>query len=232
MQHNLLKKYEDEVNLNAVKQDLINHMKIEIDQLTQKCQEKENETSELAKRLEQLDELKENFKSLLLDYETCKIKCKKYKTELKCFDEKFFDELEDLKYNFYESIKLNKHYEQLLFKLDKSDLIDDGSTCKKKNRVKFVEDTDSPENGQNNRQGRLSDLMQSFESMNRNYKKSASIRTDEEDSVETSQDSAEEFATTSEDDFRNFNFEDYLDGGDVKNDETLDYKELIEQLTK
>ena len=135
MQHNLLKKYENEVNDNAVKQDLINHMKIELDQLAEKSQQQAIENAEHVKRLGQLDELELNFKSLLLDYESCKIKCKKYKRELECFDEKFFDELEDLKYNFSEAVKLNKHYEKILFELKKNDTNKSG-----KHRVKFALD--------------------------------------------------------------------------------------------
>ncbi len=233
MQHSLLKKYEDEVNSNAVKQDLINHMKIELDQLTEAVKAKEADNASLSKRLDQLDELEAKLKTLLLDYEACKKKCRNYKAELKCFDEKFFEELEDLKYNFYESIKLNKHYERLLFKLNKEDLIvsaedESKKRKKKKNRVKFVDKCERSFKKTAN-DVRLSELKQSFESMNKNYKESlASVECGDEDSEHTAGES--EVETGLEENFKSFDFEDYLGGSDNENS-TLDYKELIRKLT-
>ena len=233
MQHNLLKKYEDEVNSNAVKQDLINHMKLEIDQLNQTVKKSESENGELMKRLSQLDELEASFKSMLLDYENCRLKCKKYKAELKCFDEKFFDELEDLKYNFYESIKLNKHYENLLFKLDKSELmIDPDTKQKKKNRVKFAANSEVDTEGLGSRKKkdktrRLSDLKQSFESMNRSFKDSLVCDSFPNDSevgdLETEDD---------EGSGTDFNYEDYLDEDEFDSNQTLEYQDLLNRLNK
>ena len=233
MQHNLLKKYEYEVNSNAVKQDLINHMKLEIDQLNQTVKKSESENGELMKRLSQLDELEASFKSMLLDYENCRLKCKKYKAELKCFDEKFFDELEDLKYNFYESIKLNKHYENLLFKLDKSELmIDPDTKQKKKNRVKFAANSEVDTEGLGSRKKkdktrRLSDLKQSFESMNRSFKDSLVCDSFPNDSevgdLETEDD---------EGSGTDFNYEDYLDEDEFDSNQTLEYQDLLNRLNK
>ena len=233
MQHNLLKKYEEEVNSNAVKQDLINHMKLEIDQLNQTVKKSESENGELMKRLSQLDELEASFKSMLLDYENCRLKCKKYKAELKCFDEKFFDELEDLKYNFYESIKLNKHYENLLFKLDKSELmIDPDTKQKKKNRVKFAANSEVDTEGLGSRKKkdktrRLSDLKQSFESMNRSFKDSLVCDSFPNDSevgdLETEDD---------EGSGTDFNYEDYLDEDEFDSNQTLEYQDLLNRLSK
>jgi hypothetical protein len=233
MQHNLLKKYEDEVNSNAVKQDLINHMKLEIDQLNHTVKKSESENGELMKRLSQLDELEASFKSMLLDYENCRLKCKKYKAELKCFDEKFFDELEDLKYNFYESIKLNKHYENLLFKLDKSELmIDPDTKQKKKNRVKFAANSEVDTEGLGSRKKkdktrRLSDLKQSFESMNRSFKDSLVCDSFPNDSevgdLETEDD---------EGSGTDFNYEDYLDEDEFDSNQTLEYQDLLNRLSK
>jgi hypothetical protein len=201
-------------------------MKIELDQLTEAVKGKEAENASLSKRLDQLDELEAKLKTLLLDYEACKKKCRNYKAELKCFDEKFFEELEDLKYNFYESIKLNKHYERLLFKLNKEDLIvsaedESKKRKKKKNRVKFVDKCERSFKKTAN-DVRLSELKQSFESMNKNYKESlASVEhTAGESEVETGL----------EENFKSFDFEDYLDGSDNENS-TLDYKDLIRKLT-
>lgn len=120
MQHTLLKKYENEVNANAVKQDLINHMKLELDSLESYKNQYKTENSKLQQKL---DDLEPKYKSLLLDCETFRIKCKKYKNEMKCFDKSFFDELEQLKSSYDESIKLNKHYENLLYKLNNNSLI-------------------------------------------------------------------------------------------------------------
>jgi len=137
MQHNLLKKYEDEVNANTVKQDLINHMQLELDQLVAKCKEFESEIADLKHRNQELDQVESKYKTLIIDYESSKLKCKKYKEELKCFDENFFDEIEDLKYNYAEAVKLNRHYEDLLFKLQQENLVVQKQE-KKKNRVKFT----------------------------------------------------------------------------------------------
>lgn len=227
MQHNLLKKYEEEVNSNAVKQDLINHMKLELDQLNETVKKLEVEKAELMKRIDQLDELETSFKSMLLDYENCRMKCKKYKAELKCFDEKFFDELEDLKYNFYESIKLNKHYENLLFKLNKNELMLDPNQ-KPKNRVKFADEMSNGHEAKKKKKGdktrRLSDLKQSFESMNRSFKDSLVCDSfpNESDLLET-----HEPEECSEGDF---NYEDYLQDDDFDYNQTLEYQDLLRRL--
>ena len=75
----------------------------------------------------------------MIELEKYKLKYQKYKSELKCFDEKFFDEIEDLKYNYYESLKLNKYYEGLLVEQQKRELIL-AKPKKQKNRVKFAMD--------------------------------------------------------------------------------------------
>jgi hypothetical protein len=62
-------------------------------------------------------------RSLLLDLESCKIKCDKYKQSLKYFDDNFFNEIESLKKRHDEAVKLNKYYEYLLFRGDKDNLI-------------------------------------------------------------------------------------------------------------
>jgi hypothetical protein len=139
MQHTLLKKYENEVNANAVKQDLINHMKLELDSLESCKKTLEEENSELKKQSELFQDLDIKYKRLILDYEASKLKCKKYKNELKCFDQSFFDELEELKLNYNESLKLNRHYETLLHNLNKKNLIvNKNESNKSKNRVKFA----------------------------------------------------------------------------------------------
>ena len=79
MQHTLLKKYENEVNANAVKQDLINHMKLELDSLESCKKTLEEENSELKKQSELFQDLDIKYKRLILDYEASKLKCKKYK---------------------------------------------------------------------------------------------------------------------------------------------------------
>lgn len=135
MQHNLLKRYEDEVNSNAVKQDLINRMKIELDQLEANCKSYQTELSDLKVKLEDMSQLEVKQKSLVIDLETYKMKCQKYKQELSCFDDTFFNEIEDLKYNYHEAIKLNKYYEQL--SKDKELKPGCKKVSKKNNRVKF-----------------------------------------------------------------------------------------------
>lgn len=212
------------MNSSAVKQDLINHMKLELDQLTETVKRSEVEKTELMKRIDQLDELETSFRSMLLDYENCRMKCKKYKAELKCFDEKFFDELEDLKYNFYESIKLNKHYENLLFKLNKNELMLDANQ-KPKNRVKFADEKSNGHEKKGNKTRRLSDLRQSFESMNRSFKDSLVCDSfpNESDLLETH--GPEE---CSEEDF---NYEDYLEDDDFDSNQTLEYQDLLKRLT-
>jgi hypothetical protein len=152
MQHNLLKKYEDEVNSNAVKQDLINHMKIELDQYEAKCKSYESDIQNLHVQLENVLHLEAKQKSLLLDLESYKIKCEKYKKSLKYFDDNFFNEIENLKHMHDEAVKLNKYYEHLLFRGDRHNLILKNLTNKKpKNRVKFaVEGRTNEENMSDN----------------------------------------------------------------------------------
>lgn len=141
MHHNLLKKLENEVNDNTVKQDLINHMKLELDQLESKCVKYENNLESLYTKIENLKETDSQNKKLLIELESYKIKCQKYKNELKCFDEKFFEEIEDLKFKYCEAVKLNKDYEKIL--LDKQK---DNNKHTAKNRVKFAIDfQNSPE---------------------------------------------------------------------------------------
>jgi hypothetical protein len=145
MQHNLLKKYQDEVNANTVKQDLINHMNLELDEYEEKCKSFLMQIDELKQRLESLINLEDKYKHLLIDHEELKIKCKTYKNELKCFDDKFFEEIEDLKYNYAESVKLNKYYEFVLSQMKKNTfentLEDSTSNDRKKDKhhVKFVD---------------------------------------------------------------------------------------------
>ena len=114
-------------------------MKIELDQLGDKCSEYETEIDTLTKNLKNFNELEIKNKKLMIELEKYKLKYQKYKNELKCFDEKFFDEIEDLKYNYYESLKLNKYYVNLLVEQHKRDLIL-SKPKKQKNRVKFAMD--------------------------------------------------------------------------------------------
>ena len=147
MQHNLLKKYQDEVNANTVKQDLINHMNLELEEYETKCKNFLMQIDELKQRLELMINLEDKYKKLLIDHEELKIKCKTYKNELKCFDEKFFEEIEDLKYNYAESVKLNKYYEFVLNQMKRKknceNMLQDSSNSddmiKEKHHVKFVD---------------------------------------------------------------------------------------------
>ena len=138
MHHNLLKKLENEVNDNTVKQDLINHMKLELDQLEAKCVKYETNIESLYAKIEKLKETDLQNKKLSIELESFKIKCQKYKNELKFFDEKFFEEIEDLKFKYCEAVKLNKHYEKILMDNQK-----DVNKSTVKNRVKFAIDNDS-----------------------------------------------------------------------------------------
>jgi len=135
MHHNLLKKLENEVNDNTVKQDLINHMKLELDQLEAKCVKYESQIESLYAKIENLKETDSQNKKLSIELESYRIKCQKYKNELKCFDEKFFEEIEDLKYKYCEAVKLNKHYEKILLENQK-----ETNKNGAKNRVKFAID--------------------------------------------------------------------------------------------
>ena len=128
------------MNLNAVKQELINKMKIEIDQLEEKCKLHENEISLLQIQIENMQHLEARQKSLLLDLENYKTKYEKYKKSLKYFDDDFFSEIENLKSRHDETIRLNKYYEYLLFRGDRENLILKNIDTKKNktSRVKFT----------------------------------------------------------------------------------------------
>ena len=135
-------------------------------------------------------------------------------------------QLEDLKYNFYESIKLNKHYERLLFKLDKDDLVvGEGKKLSSTNnrKVKFADDNNDYLCGPK-RKGtkvRMSDLVQSFESMNRSYKDNDNFESLMlgEDSGDADSDVRSKFG---DENFRSFKFEDYLEDSDDEEVTSLD----------
>lgn len=139
MHHNLLKKYEEEVNAGAVKQDLIQRMKSEIDELDGKCKAYENRIASLNTQLENMQCLESRYKSLEIDLASVKMKCDKYKKSLSRFDDSFFAEIEALKKRHDESVNLNKYYEYLLFRSDKENLILK-NLKEKKNRVKFADE--------------------------------------------------------------------------------------------
>lgn len=135
MHHDLLKKYQDEVNMSVVKQGLINQLKIELDQCHEANASLESELHDLRGQSEQLEQLKRQNKSLQIDVEEMKLKYDEYKKELDFFDDDFFDEIKRLKSKYNDALKLNKYYENLLFFSDKN-------TCKldRKPRVKFAKD--------------------------------------------------------------------------------------------
>lgn len=115
MQHDLLKKYEDEVNMGAVKQGLINQLKLELEKSENVCKSYENELIDLRSQLEELEALKKQNRSLKIDLEGIKLKYETCQKELDFFDEDFFDEIKTLKCKYRDALKLNKYYENLLF---------------------------------------------------------------------------------------------------------------------
>ena len=93
-------------------------------------------------KIETLRDAEIKLKKITIELESYKLKCQKYKNELKCFDEKFFEEIEDLKYKYSEAVKLNKHYENILVenKHRPNPKQNRHHTTKTKNRVKFAMD--------------------------------------------------------------------------------------------
>ena len=151
MQHNLLRKYEEEVNMSTVKQDLINRMHIEIEQLRTRCGELENVHGELEKCRDELATLGVKHRQLVVEHESTRHKLHKYKSELKCFDDQFFDEIEELKYNYAQALELNKHYEQLIDTMKSSQQVASRKPSTPKRRVKFNlndDDEDDDDYGQ------------------------------------------------------------------------------------
>ncbi len=125
-----------------MKQDLINHMSLELQDYEAKCGQQSKQIDELRSILDSASDFEAKYNKLIIDYESVKFKCQKYKKELKCFDEKFFDEIEDLKYNYNQAVQLNKHYEEVLLRLhsNKGGLSLNNTSnvkSKKKNKVKF-----------------------------------------------------------------------------------------------
>lgn len=135
MQHNLLKKYEDEVNMSAVKQGLINQLKIELDKSESRCKSYETQLAELKPKFDEVKRLEKQNKTLKIDVESYKLKYEKCKKELAFFDEQFFQEIDNLKSKYGEAVKLNKYYENLLFNTNQ---FDQNKLKKKNNRVKFA----------------------------------------------------------------------------------------------
>jgi hypothetical protein len=114
MQHSLLKKYEDEVNRNAVNDDLIRRMKFELDEQMERIKQLELERQNSKLKNE------EKIKKMKLQLETYKSKCNNFKKILRCFDGKFFDEIEVFKSELEEQRRLNNYYETLLKLKEKS----------------------------------------------------------------------------------------------------------------
>lgn len=108
----MLKKYEKELNSNSVNKVTIDRLRIENNDLINKCKQLEKEKLHLLEKTTNLDyKLKNNLMRKLEKY---KDKYKKCLNELRNFDEKFFDEIEDVKYYLNESLKLNEYYERML----------------------------------------------------------------------------------------------------------------------
>lgn len=138
MHHELLKKYEDEVNMGAVKQGLINQLKADLDECKRQCQSCEAEINELRSGRDELDKLRKQNRSLKIDVEDMKRKYEEFRRELDSFvDEDFLDEIKTLKKKYADALKLNKYYENLLFYSDKHT-----SKVNTRNRVKFAIDDD------------------------------------------------------------------------------------------
>ncbi|CAF0827711.1 unnamed protein product [Brachionus calyciflorus] len=116
MQQNLLKKYEDEVNSNAVKLDLINKMKVELDQYAKKCKTTEIELNNLRLKIDSLHQIEIKYKQLIIDLAAYKLKCNRYEQQMKLFDDDFLKDIENLKNKYDETLQLNKHYVRLLEK--------------------------------------------------------------------------------------------------------------------
>jgi hypothetical protein len=149
MQQTLLQKYEQEVNMNAVKQSLINQMKLELDKCESACKTYENEMATLKSNMQDYARVKAANRSLKLDLESYKVKYEKYKRELDFFDDDFFIEIESLKDKYNEAVKMNKYYESILFKTNQINKIN----SKKKssnNKVKFSADVDNDRGNLNN----------------------------------------------------------------------------------
>jgi hypothetical protein len=100
------------MNFNSVNKVTIDRLKAELNELEIKCKSLEKDKLVLLEKQTSLDYGIKN--NLLTKLKVYKIKYKKCLNELKCFDGKFFEEIEDIKYYLQESLKLNEYYENLL----------------------------------------------------------------------------------------------------------------------
>lgn len=100
------------MRINKANQQTIELLEIEVKSLNEKLKLYEKEKLKL---MESLTDFEMNTKCKLeMNLKKYKSKYKRCKTELKSFDVKFFDDIEDLKYYLSEAVKLNKYYEGLL----------------------------------------------------------------------------------------------------------------------
>ena len=111
--NNLLKRHEKEIYSNAIDKVTIDRLKVELNELEVKCKKLEKEKLDLLQKQTKLD-YNTKVNDLIAKLKEYKIKYKKCLGELRCFDEKFFDEIEDIKYYLQESLKLNDYYEGIL----------------------------------------------------------------------------------------------------------------------
>lgn len=116
MQQSLLKKYEDEVNSNAVRLNLINKMKVELEKYESKCKYYEDELNNMRKKIDNLHELENKNKQLSIEMESYKLKYQSCQESLKLFDDDFFYDIENLKNNYDKVVRINSEYKKIIEK--------------------------------------------------------------------------------------------------------------------
>ena len=164
----MLKRHEKEINANAIQKVTIDRLRADINDLESKCKTLEKDKLDLLQKQTKMD-YNEKTIDLMNKLKYYKNKYKKCLSELKCFDEKFFEEIEDIKYFLQESLKLNEYYENLLH-------VSNGEGRKMSEKFKkmsiFVKNkNEDPKNT------RESDVVKSIESIRSSY--STSINDDE-----------------------------------------------------
>lgn len=123
--------------MGAVKQGLINQLKIDLDECKRNSISYETEINDLKSGNDELEKLRKQNRTLRIDLEAMKLKYDQFRKELEFFDDDFLDEIKTLKKKYDDALKLNKYYENLLFYSDKH-----ASKLNTRNKVKFVDDDD------------------------------------------------------------------------------------------
>ncbi|KAH9508833.1 hypothetical protein Btru_050165 [Bulinus truncatus] len=122
MHSHLLQRYDKEVKLNMSYAETISDLNVKLEEIEQKLREEKEKCLRLERELIRIRGKKFEcedpvLRDVLQEKNKLAKENQKLKDELKGLDHNFFDEIEDLKFAFLQSVKLNNGYEKTLHKI-------------------------------------------------------------------------------------------------------------------